>query len=63
VFSQRLVYKILGHQLCTSQIAFIFNMNETTVRRSLKNDPQDPASLGGHAAFDEEPEKNLITDI
>jgi hypothetical protein len=28
--------KILGHQLCTSQIAFIFNMNETTVRRTLK---------------------------
>jgi primosomal protein N'' len=55
--------KILGHQLCTSQLAFIFNMTETTVRRSLKNGPQDLAPLGRHAALDEEWENILIAYI
>jgi hypothetical protein len=55
--------KVLGHQFCTSQLAFIFNMNETTVRRSLKNGRQDPAPLGCHAALDEEWENILIAYI
>jgi hypothetical protein len=55
--------KILGHQLCTSQLAFIFNMNETKVCRSLKNGPQDPAPLGRDAALDEERENILIAYI
>jgi hypothetical protein len=33
--------KVLGHQLCTSQLAFIFNMNKITLSRSLKNGSQD----------------------
>jgi hypothetical protein len=55
--------KVLGHPFYTSQLAFIFNMNETTVRRSLKNGPHDVAPLGRHAALDEERENILITDI
>jgi hypothetical protein len=55
--------KLLGHQFYTSQLAFIFNINETAIRRSLKNDPQDLAALGRHAAFDEERENILITYI
>jgi hypothetical protein len=55
--------KILGHQLCTSQFAFIFNMNQTTIRRSRKNGPQDPAPLGRHAALDEERENIHIAYI
>jgi hypothetical protein len=55
--------KVLGHQLCTSQLAFIFNMNETRVRRSLTNGPQDPAPLGRHVALDEERENFFITEI
>jgi hypothetical protein len=55
--------KVLGFQLCTSQLAFIFNMNETTVRRSRKNGPQDPVPPGRHAALDEERENFLIAYI
>jgi hypothetical protein len=55
--------KIFGHQLCTSQLAFVFNMNEITVRRSLKNGPQDLVPLGRHAALDEEQENILIAYI
>jgi hypothetical protein len=38
-------------------------MNETTVRRTLKNSPQDPVSLGHHAALDEERENIIIAYI
>jgi hypothetical protein len=55
--------KVLGHHFCTSKFAFIFNMNETTVRRSLKNGSQDLAPLGRHAALDEERENILIAYI
>jgi hypothetical protein len=55
--------KVLGHQLCTSQLAFVFKMNEATVRGSLKNGPQDPSPLGRHVAFDEERENILIAYI
>jgi hypothetical protein len=54
---------VLGPQLCISQLAFIFNMNETTVRRSLKNGAQDPAPLSRHIALDEERENILIAYI
>jgi hypothetical protein len=55
--------KVLGHHFSTSQLVFVFNMNETTVRRSLKNGPQDPAPLGRHAALDDERENTLLVYI
>jgi hypothetical protein len=55
--------RVFGHHFSTSQLASIFNMNETTVRRSLKNGPQDPVPRGRHAALDEERENILLAYI
>jgi hypothetical protein len=44
-------------RLSISQLAFVFNMNEIIVGRSLKSSLQDLAQRGRHASLDEEREK------
>ena len=62
-FIQRYASDVLHRTLSTQQLAVLFQMNPSTVRRTLLRGPQRPGPLGRHMAIADDHEADLVAHI